>query len=335
MNLVNTTGNQSASPVQASLLTDAVVAVLNAFPATVIGIYSSIDDLVARSIFERMGGATDHHAWQRNMLVGIATMSSRTNFRSFVAEGQGHCAMSFDNARRQTGFDEFLAAVLEGNASSSENCGAACELAGISGCDGVVGSALVEDRCGVCDGDGSSCPPRISQLCSCASVPAPRCSSSSLDASDNRWPRPTGNETEQAPGAEGPSAGDIAVWILLGSLGIMGVVLTIHPGKMFADGPNHVERESFKGQISEISTCKATFVLARKNLQIKRAQYCSLSCGCCPCTILCELLFPVSVILVFGLLRNLNAAETSLGGWEVVVRTRDFLDPIRVNVPMD
>ena len=41
-------------------------------------------------------------------------MSSHQNFQSFVAEGQGHCLMSFDNARSQPGFDEWLAAELAG-----------------------------------------------------------------------------------------------------------------------------------------------------------------------------------------------------------------------------
>lgn len=83
---------------------------------------------------------------------------------------------------------------------------------------------------------------------------------------------------------------------------------------------------------TEVGAYTSTYILARKNLQIKRAQYCSMSCGCCPCTAMCELLFPVCVILLFGLLRNLNAAETTLGGWEVVVRTQALLDPIRLNV---
>ena len=30
---------------------------------------------------------------------------------------------------------------------------------------------------------------------------------------------------------------------------------------------------------------------------------------------MCELLFPVGVIVLFGLLRNLNAAETTQGAW--------------------
>ena len=59
-------GLSSSSPLQASLLTDAVGAVLDAFPATALGFYSSTDDSTARSFFVRMGGAPD--GWRRHML---------------------------------------------------------------------------------------------------------------------------------------------------------------------------------------------------------------------------------------------------------------------------
>ena len=35
-------------------------------------------------------------------------------------------------------------------------------LAGVVGCDGIVGSEKLEDRCVVCGGDGSTCPERTS-----------------------------------------------------------------------------------------------------------------------------------------------------------------------------
>ena len=31
-------------------------------------------------------------------------------------------------------------------------------LSGVVGCDGQIGSTLLEDRCGECAGDGSTCP---------------------------------------------------------------------------------------------------------------------------------------------------------------------------------
>ena len=44
-----------------------------------------------------------------------------------------------------------------GSPPASFTCGAECTLAGTPGCDGVVGSGLLEDQCGVCAGNGSSC----------------------------------------------------------------------------------------------------------------------------------------------------------------------------------
>ena len=49
----------------------------------------------------------------------------------------------------------------------SDNRPVLSELA--KGCDGVIGSGLVDDACGVCDGDNSTCcrgtPQQVAQYC--------------------------------------------------------------------------------------------------------------------------------------------------------------------------
>jgi hypothetical protein len=61
-----------------------------------------------------------------------------------------------------------------------------------------------------------------------------------------------------------------------------------------------------------------TRVLARKNMRLKGRQYCRWSCGCCPCTVIWELLMPVGIIVLFSYLRGLSDASSTLGGWEVI-----------------
>jgi hypothetical protein len=108
----------------------------------------------------------------------------------------------------------------------------------------VIGSGLLEDRCGVCDGDGSSCAPRGAQeLCSCdAAVSAPRCNSSTPDSDVDHRPRPAAVGDGQMHEVEGPSAtaGQIAIWLSLAGLGLLVVVVIIRPVK-FADGSKHTE----------------------------------------------------------------------------------------------
>ena len=108
----------------------------------------------------------------------------------------------------------------------------------------MIGSGLLEDRCGVCDGDGSSCAPRGAQeLCSCdAAVSAPRCNSSTPDSDVDHRPRPAAVGDGQMHEVEGPSAtaGQIAIWLSLAGLGLLVVVVIIRPVK-FADGSKHTE----------------------------------------------------------------------------------------------
>ena len=126
--------------------------------------------------------ATATASWRRNMLAGIETLqnTSHANFRPFLAPGsvshdnctcpvmavsngfscahhvQGHCMMSFDNALKHAGFADWLGTMLgttpnvtPSTLPPAHNCGPGCRLSGVIGCDGVVGSRVLEDRCGV------------------------------------------------------------------------------------------------------------------------------------------------------------------------------------------
>ena len=69
------------------------------------------------------------------------------------------------------GFAAWLETLLEGGAPASQTCGAQCTLAGVTGCDGAVGSGALEDRCGECGGDGSSCAVISTPGLSCPPLP--------------------------------------------------------------------------------------------------------------------------------------------------------------------
>lgn len=310
--------------------------VLDAHPATTIGFYSSAADATASEYWRRMGRATS--GWKRNMLAGIEQMGTRGNFRHYIGAGAGHCLMSFDNARQQPGFDTWLAQLLETStaaAPASVDCGSECRLAGTAGCDGVVGSRLVEDRCGVCNGDGSSCAARGGELCSCA-VPrhtgTASCNVSDAASAAGAQPQAQTEEADEMLPTFGEAASasvdEVVVWCLLGLCGVLAIVALMRPENS-SDSASYV----VDGDRAAVIGHRSVAILARKNLQIKKAQYCAMNCWACPCTAMCELLFPVGVIVLFGLLRNLNAAETTKGGWEVVIRTSNYLEPIRLNVP--
>ena len=66
--------------------------------------------------------------------------------------------MTFDAAISLEGFSTWLGGMLgAATPPASTTCGPNCTLAGVAGCDGVLGSGALEDRCGVCSGGGASC----------------------------------------------------------------------------------------------------------------------------------------------------------------------------------
>ena len=70
-----------------------------------------------------------------------------------------------------SGFAAWLETLLEGGAPASQTCGAQCTLGGVTGCDDAVGSGALEDRCGECGGDGSSCTVVSTPGLSCPPLP--------------------------------------------------------------------------------------------------------------------------------------------------------------------
>ena len=166
----------SPAPLRSSLLTDAVSAVLNAFPALDLGFYTSIQDTTAGMYWIRMGGvasgasaADAASSWVRNMLAGLERVHhGHDNFHTFVGDIPGHCTMTFDVARTHGAeFDDWLVDLLSGRQATSNYC-TGCTVATVEGCDGVTGSGQLEDRCGVCAGQGASCPERTSKVCTCS-----------------------------------------------------------------------------------------------------------------------------------------------------------------------
>lgn len=115
-----------------------------------------------------------------------ALQSKHPNFRTFRASGNGHCSITFDSALKETGFKAWLEALLlrgtgnvagaptNGTAPAAVNSCAECTFARVQGCDAVVGSKKLEDRCGVCGGNGTSCAVlSIIPAGNCIGVPEP------------------------------------------------------------------------------------------------------------------------------------------------------------------
>ena len=193
-----------------NFLADAVGAILSKHPNVQFAFYSRTEDETQLTFYTLMGGipagttsADAIKRWNRHNLAMLEGLKERyANFRSFVAPGKGHCSMTFDSALKEAGFKTWLedlllhtssntsaaAANSTGGAASSQaassastssrhpNCGEPCTLAGIQGCDGIVGSNKIEDRCGQCGGDGSSCPALQHTVASgrCPPVPSAR-----------------------------------------------------------------------------------------------------------------------------------------------------------------
>jgi hypothetical protein len=216
--LSSTPGLQfSPSPMRASLLTDAVASVLVRWPATRLGYYSSLDDANARSYWIRMRGvapnatAADATAsWRRHMLASMEILSRQPNFRSFLAPGAGHCRMTFDAALTNPTFSSWLVDMLGagGLPTAGSGCTSECTLSDVVGCDGLNGSRLLEDRCMVCNGTGSTCPRLNGTFCSCKSL-----SATCDDATTNLAPEPEPEPLTCSPQAlfpPLPSSGNVS-----------------------------------------------------------------------------------------------------------------------------
>ena len=189
-----------ANRLQPNFFEEALSAILSKWPNLQVGMYTRTTDPTQLTFFKRMGGmvppgTSDADAmkiWRRQNLAMLKRLNDRhSNFRSFVAAGIGHCGMTFDspladgssakNSTVKAEFKRWIEALLlrgTGNAAGGQGsepaqwtCGSECTLGGVEGCDKVVGSNKLEDRCRKCDGDGSSCATLPAQSGSCPPAP--------------------------------------------------------------------------------------------------------------------------------------------------------------------
>ena len=204
--LAQATGLNITENLHERLVQEALSAILTAHPTTQLAVYTRREDTTQLFQYQLMGGMVDDledsaamTVWMRQnlaMLEGLA--SDHDNFKLFVADGEGHCSLSFSSAIEETcvptlsgscclvspslltltrgfveyrGFAAWLETLLEGGAPASQTCGAQCTLGGVAGCDGAVGSGALEDRCGECGGDGSSCAVISTPGLSCPPLP--------------------------------------------------------------------------------------------------------------------------------------------------------------------
>ena len=185
-----------------NFLADSVDAILTKHPNVQFAYYTRTADTTQLTFYTLMGGMIDAGATEENkmkmwnrqnlaMLEGLAAKHS--NFRTFVASGEGHCSMTFDSAMTVPGFEVWLEDILTNSSSAANttaatskhvNCGATCTLAGVTGCDGTQGSKKLTDRCGKCGGDGSSCPVLQHTVAAGTCPPKPMVKKESKDIAD-------------------------------------------------------------------------------------------------------------------------------------------------------
>ena len=128
-----------------NLLSEAMGAVFLRHPSVQFAFYTRTADETQLFQYQTMGGMVDDlgdddamEVWNRQNLAMLEGLqSAHTNFRTFVAEGAGHCAMTFDSALTNVGFKEWLEALLlrgtsSGPSTSSNDpdpvtCGSQCE----------------------------------------------------------------------------------------------------------------------------------------------------------------------------------------------------------------
>jgi len=128
---------------------------LTHYPKVSFGIYTSADDPIQKYFWWKMGSKTK---WKRKMLSTIEHLQTYANFNSFIAKGTTHCSMSFDVASKKANFPTWAGSSLLHQFPGAWNCGAECRLSDIPGCDGITGSGIVENHCGICPGASWSCP---------------------------------------------------------------------------------------------------------------------------------------------------------------------------------
>lgn len=127
------------------LLSEAMDAIFARHPTVQFAFYTRTADSTQLFQYQTMGGMVDGlderdamEAWNRQNLAMLENLqAAHSNFRIFVAEGEGHCAMTFDSALTVDGFKDWVEALLlrgtSGGASASSNdppgvtCGAQCE----------------------------------------------------------------------------------------------------------------------------------------------------------------------------------------------------------------
>jgi ABC-type multidrug transport system ATPase subunit len=109
--------------------------------------------------------------WQQRAMLELNRLESLPFFSAFVVTGAGHCSAAFSDAAKHDGFMAWLQGMDEAThpkgttaavgkaVPASVTCASGCELTTVIGCDGnpLSSTSKVDDRCGVCGGDGTSC----------------------------------------------------------------------------------------------------------------------------------------------------------------------------------
>ena len=150
-----------------NLLSDAMSAVFSRHPTVQFAFYTRTADETQLFQYQTMGGMVDDlsdsdamEVWNRQNLAMLEGLQSEhSNFRIFVADGPGHCGMTFDSAITVDGFKDWVEALLlrgtSGGASTSSidppniTCGSQCDpcIPHCNGCQCTCLTPLVIRLC--------------------------------------------------------------------------------------------------------------------------------------------------------------------------------------------
>jgi hypothetical protein len=134
---------------------------------------SSLEDATQGRFWEAMNGNADEFSLR--LLRQAAGAST-----SYIFAGNSHCliALSVAFAANEATFDVWLNIILPNNTKRSVSVPDSvackdCNELSVTGCDGVVGSGLETDNCGVCGSSEECTPDNISYIEACTSSVAP------------------------------------------------------------------------------------------------------------------------------------------------------------------
>ncbi|KAJ1458798.1 hypothetical protein M885DRAFT_614159 [Pelagophyceae sp. CCMP2097] len=180
----------------------------------VVGAYTAVHDRTQMAFLRDMRGVLESARDPRDQarfarltlsLLDRLREDYPETFSTFIVQGDSHCGVALDTAKKHAGFQDWARLLLENELPPSVAC-ADCDLAEIAGCDGIVGSKLVEAHCMSCNDDcADATNPKLFETCpDLRATAAP--SNALATAASPSSPAPTPAPTSGSSGSSSDSA---------------------------------------------------------------------------------------------------------------------------------